>query len=206
MLRIAGNHRKLRNLEQVPSRASRRNTANTLISGFWHSLCERMHLCCFKPPSLWSFVTAALDKRRGNQMQKQELSSFPDSLGNILLPVSVTLGIWWPQSMGSQRVGHTLAAKQQRSPQHWVEFPVVYSLFSLVTYFMHSINSVYMSVPISQCDGDRGIWVQSRGFAWIFKVFLGPLGIVNRRGKAPQPRKGMVTRSLGDNGLGHSTS
>ena len=44
-------------------------------------VCERMHLCCFKLPSLWSFVTAALDKHHGNQMQKQELSSFPDSLG-----------------------------------------------------------------------------------------------------------------------------
>ena len=35
-----------------------------------------------------------------------------------------------------------------RSPQS-TEFPVLYSRFSLVTYFIHSINSVYMSVPIS---------------------------------------------------------
>ena len=28
--------------------------------------------------------------------------------------------------------------------------PVLYSRFSLVIYFMHSINSVYMSIPISQ--------------------------------------------------------
>ena len=30
------------------------------------------------------------------------------------------------------------------------KFPVLYSRFSLVIYFMHSINSVYMSIPISQ--------------------------------------------------------
>ena len=28
--------------------------------------------------------------------------------------------------------------------------PVLYSRFSLVTYFLHSIDSIYMSVPISQ--------------------------------------------------------
>ena len=32
--------------------------------------------------------------------------------------------------------------------EHWVEFPVLYSRFSLVIYFMHS--SEYVSVPISQ--------------------------------------------------------
>ena len=32
----------------------------------------------------------------------------------------------------------------------WVGFPVLYSLSSLVTYFIHSISSVYMSIPISQ--------------------------------------------------------
>ena len=32
--------------------------------------------------------------------------------------------------------------------EHWVEFPVLYSQFSLVIYFIHS--SVYMSIPISQ--------------------------------------------------------
>ena len=31
-----------------------------------------------------------------------------------------------------------------------VEFPVLYSRFSLVIYFQRSINSVYMSIPISQ--------------------------------------------------------
>ena len=32
--------------------------------------------------------------------------------------------------------------------EHWVEFPVLYSRFSLVIYFIHS--SVYMSIPISK--------------------------------------------------------
>ena len=31
-----------------------------------------------------------------------------------------------------------------------VEFPVLYSRFSLVIYFQRSINSVYVSIPISQ--------------------------------------------------------
>ena len=53
--------------------------------------------------------------------------------------------------------------------------------------------------------GQKGIWVESRGFTWIFWVFLGPLVMVNRHGQAPQPVKGMVTRSLEDDGLGHAT-
>ena len=32
----------------------------------------------------------------------------------------------------------------------WVDFPVLFTRFSLVIYFTHSKNSVYMSVPISQ--------------------------------------------------------
>ena len=32
--------------------------------------------------------------------------------------------------------------------EHWVEYPPLYSRFSLVIYFIHS--SVYMSIPISQ--------------------------------------------------------
>ena len=35
-----------------------------------------------------------------------------------------------------------------RSPEYWVAFPVLYSRFSLVMYFIHSINSGYMSIPI----------------------------------------------------------
>jgi len=34
--------------------------------------------------------------------------------------------------------------------EHWVEFPVPYGKFSLIIYFMHSISSVYMSIPIFQ--------------------------------------------------------
>ena len=33
---------------------------------------------------------------------------------------------------------------------HWVEFSVLYSRFSLAIYFVHSINSVCRSIPISQ--------------------------------------------------------
>ena len=38
----------------------------------------------------------------------------------------------------------------QVTTEHSVEFPELYSRFSLVTYFIHSINNVYMSIPISQ--------------------------------------------------------
>ena len=31
-----------------------------------------------------------------------------------------------------------------------IEFPALYSVFLLVTCFMHSINSVYVSIPIAQ--------------------------------------------------------
>ena len=52
------------------------------------------------------------------------------------------------------------SARMHISPLVWVSFPfrslqnigflVLYSRFSLVVYFRHSINSVYMSIPISQ--------------------------------------------------------
>ena len=32
-----------------------------------------------------------------------------------------------------------------------LEFPVIYSMLSLVIYFIHSSNSVFVSIPISQC-------------------------------------------------------
>ena len=34
--------------------------------------------------------------------------------------------------------------------EHWVEFPKLYSRFSLVVYFIHNIHRVYMSISISQ--------------------------------------------------------
>ena len=34
--------------------------------------------------------------------------------------------------------------------EHWVEFSVLYGRFSLVIYFIYSINGVHMSIPISQ--------------------------------------------------------
>ena len=32
---------------------------------------------------------------------------------------------------------------------HWVEFPVLHSRFSLVIDFIYGINSIYVSIPIS---------------------------------------------------------
>ena len=34
--------------------------------------------------------------------------------------------------------------------EHGVEFPVLYSMSSLATYFIHSNNSVYTSIAVSQ--------------------------------------------------------
>ena len=69
-------------------------------------------------------------------------------------------------SMGSHRVGHDwidlAAAAYILSPlfldflpiwvttEHCVEFPEPHSRFSLVIYFIHSIDTVYMSYPVSQ--------------------------------------------------------
>ena len=36
------------------------------------------------------------------------------------------------------------------STEHWVEFPGLHSRVSLVIYFIHSINRVYTSTPVSQ--------------------------------------------------------
>ena len=33
---------------------------------------------------------------------------------------------------------------------HQVEFPLLYNMFLFVIYFLHNINSVYVSIPISQ--------------------------------------------------------
>ena len=37
----------------------------------------------------------------------------------------------------------------QITTDHWVQFPVLHSRFSLVIYFIHSVNTVYISIPIS---------------------------------------------------------
>ena len=39
--------------------------------------------------------------------------------------------------------------------EHWTVFPVLYSRFSLIFYFVHSINSVYTSIPVSQSGIDQ---------------------------------------------------
>ena len=48
-------------------------------------------------------------------------------------------------SMGSHKVRHDWS---DLAAEHWAEFPVLYTRFSLVIYFIHSI--VYMSIPIPQ--------------------------------------------------------
>ena len=37
-----------------------RGPANTLISNFWPERSDRINIYCFKPPTLWKFVTIAL--------------------------------------------------------------------------------------------------------------------------------------------------
>ena len=38
----------------------------------------------------------------------------------------------------------------QITTEHWVDFPGLYSRFSLVIHFTHNINSICVSIPISQ--------------------------------------------------------
>ena len=98
VLRIAGSHWKLR--EKLGAGSRRGPPEGTLPTPWFLASgrldCERVHFYCFKPPNLWLFVTAALAKHRGNQTRKRELSSFLDSLGNILRPVSVTGDLMTP--------------------------------------------------------------------------------------------------------------
>ena len=37
----------------------------------------------------------------------------------------------------------------QDTTEDYAEFPVLFSMFSLVIYFMQSIKSIYVSIPIS---------------------------------------------------------
>lgn len=43
-------------LPELPQNSS---LADTLTSALWPPRFERIHLCCFKPPRLWAFVTPA---------------------------------------------------------------------------------------------------------------------------------------------------
>ena len=45
---------------------------------------------------------------------------------------------------------HLSSSFNSGHPEHWVEFSELYSRFSLVLYFIHSVSGIYMSVPISQ--------------------------------------------------------
>lgn len=64
--RFAGSNQKLtgrpgtNSFSQPPEGAK---PADTLISDFCLPICKTIHLCCFKPPSLYQFVTAALGKK-----------------------------------------------------------------------------------------------------------------------------------------------
>lgn len=54
--------------------------ANSLIQAFWTlQRQERIHFCCFNPPSIWSFVTAAL----GNYCKKEILLVLPQGACSI---------------------------------------------------------------------------------------------------------------------------
>ena len=55
-------HQTRKRQEKLPTPQSlwrEHGPADTLISDFRPPDCERMNSWCFKPPSLWSFVTAA---------------------------------------------------------------------------------------------------------------------------------------------------
>ena len=51
------------------------------------------------------------------------------------------------QSMGSQWVGCDLATKQQAITEYWIEFPVLYSKFLLIIYFIYSSMYISQFIP-----------------------------------------------------------
>lgn len=84
-------HQKLRGKEGFDPESPRESQREQSLRGIWPTLCfqtsslqnrERIHLCCFKSPSLWYFITAAF----GNQY----------SLSVQMFSLTVTSGEFFP--------------------------------------------------------------------------------------------------------------
>ena len=93
------------------------------------------------------------ERRRGWQRMKMagwhHWHEFEQTLGDSEGWARLECCSPWDRRAG----GHDLKTEQQLiqvTASHWVEFPVLYSGFSLAIYFSHSINSVSVSVPVSQ--------------------------------------------------------
>ena len=62
-----------------------------------------------------------------------------------------------------------------RSPQS-IEFPVICNQFSVVIYFIHSINSAYMSIPVFFINSLRGLQKMGSGrklppsYSWAYYI------------------------------------
>ena len=65
-----------------------------------------------------------------------------------------------------------------RSTDNWVEFPELYSRFSLLIYFRHSINSVCMSISISQFLSFKTIFWSYLGNTSLCGNFLSSLFVL----------------------------
>ena len=78
--------------------------------------CEGIHFCCFKPPSLWGFVTTTLETNtwRLLQINKRPLGEWDRKRSSRLLGSSVYL---WPP-LWSKVVSQQLC---QSGKRHWWE-------------------------------------------------------------------------------------
>ena len=75
-------------------------------------------------------------------------------------------------------------------PSHWGHcgaFPVLYSRFSLVIYFIHSINSVYLSIPISQFISPPPLSPLVQFSHSVVSSSLRPHGLQHARPPCPSP-------------------
>ena len=83
--------------------------------------------------------------------------------------------------------------------EHWVEFPVLNSRFSLFSYFARGINSVYMSIPDSQFIPPS---LSSFGVHTVVLCMYLYFGLANRFIKALLVCLSVVTRMLAPRGQG----
>lgn len=89
--RILGNHWKLREVWDAFSLGDSGRNQPWWCSHFRHpafSNCERINFCCFKPPRVWSFVTAPLENEHN---WENFSSSFPNLHSRVIMTAIIII-------------------------------------------------------------------------------------------------------------------